>query len=333
MGTRRRWYLLISSVCAALAWLGYLFVPHTYNALLGMAITVNLFMVMISTVVGAYLVEAGQRMSATGRLTAVRQVTQNATGFINGFAGGYLAGLVKHGGFNFTPISCAVLVLSIFPVAYVFLREERQRVSSTESLQAARVQFGNVMRSRTLWFALFFVGLFYFAPGFGTVQLFRQTDKLHLSEQFIGNLGVYGGLAGVSAAFVYGLLVKRIPIRAMLAFGVITNALWTLTYLKYDSATLAIIIDTTNGFLFGICEVAILDLAARATPVGSEGLGYSLILSVRNVAVFGADYIGSRLADLHWSWNSLVILNAATTLVVLLFLPVMPPKLMESKDR
>jgi hypothetical protein len=36
-----------------------------------------------------------------------------------------------------------------------------------------------------------------------------------------------------------------------------------------------------------------MDLAARATPKGREGLGYSLMLSVRNVALFGADVVGS----------------------------------------
>ena len=50
------------------------FLPHKYGALLFGAMTVNLFMVMASTVTGAFLVEAGQRMSATGRLTSLRML-------------------------------------------------------------------------------------------------------------------------------------------------------------------------------------------------------------------------------------------------------------------
>ena len=49
-------------------------VPHTYGALLWGAMTVNLFMVMASTVTGAFLVEAGQSLGATGRLTALRVI-------------------------------------------------------------------------------------------------------------------------------------------------------------------------------------------------------------------------------------------------------------------
>ena len=42
-----------------------------------------------------------------------------------------------------------------------------------------------------------------------------------------------------------------------------------------------------------------MDLAARSTPKGCEGLGYSLFLifSIRNVALSGADIVGSYLAD------------------------------------
>jgi hypothetical protein len=58
-GTRRRHYLLFSSVLTALSWIGMGFLPHKYGALLCGAMAVNLFMVMASTVTGAFLVEAG----------------------------------------------------------------------------------------------------------------------------------------------------------------------------------------------------------------------------------------------------------------------------------
>jgi hypothetical protein len=49
----------------------------------------------------------------------------------------------------------------------------------------------------------------------------------------------------------------------------------------------------TDAFPF----FAILDLAARSTPKGCEGLGCSLMLSVFTVAMYGADVVGSYLAD------------------------------------
>ena len=92
-GTRRRHYLLFSSVLSALSWVGMGFLPHKYGALLCGAMAVNLFMVMVSTVTGGFLVEAGQRMGATGRLTALRMFVSNSNfcTLIQGPLGGLLA--------------------------------------------------------------------------------------------------------------------------------------------------------------------------------------------------------------------------------------------------
>jgi MFS family permease len=73
-GTRRRHYLLISSALTALCWISMAFLPHMYGTLLLGAMILSVFMVMASTVTGAFLVEAGQRMGATGRLTSLRML-------------------------------------------------------------------------------------------------------------------------------------------------------------------------------------------------------------------------------------------------------------------
>src|SRR5437868_3572045 len=67
----------------------------------------------------------------------------------------------------------------------------------------------------------------------------------------------------------------------------------------YSSAWPAAFVDAQNGLFFTIAEISLLDLAARCTPVGAEGLGYGLILSFRNLAVYGADFLGSRLHKLY----------------------------------
>jgi len=57
------------------------------------------------------------------------------------------------------------------------------------------------------------------------------------------------------------------------------------------------------------------------------------MLSVRNVAAFGADIVGSHLADHKWPFSNLVYLNAGTTAIVLLLLPFLPAALMCSRDK
>src|ERR1700740_2656730 len=53
-GTRRRHYLLFSSVLTAVSWIGMNFIPRKYGSLLLGGMTVELFMVMGSTVIGAF---------------------------------------------------------------------------------------------------------------------------------------------------------------------------------------------------------------------------------------------------------------------------------------
>ena len=328
-GTRRRHYLLFSSVLTALSWIGMNFIPRKYGSLLLGGMTVELFMVMGSTVIGAFLVEAGQRIEATGRLTALRMLVFNFCTLIQGPLGGLLstAGFIWATGVN------AALALTIFPIAYIFLKEQRvAQDRSSGVFQNASEQLKTILRSRNLWLAVLFIALFHFSPGFSTPLFYKQTDELHFSKQAIGNLGVFGGAFAILAAILYSQLIKRFSIRILLLMAVAMSACGTLVYLFYSSWTRAMFIESQNGFFFGLAEVALIDLAARATPKGCEGLGYSLILSVRNVALFGADIVGSYLVDHKWPFAHLVFLNAGTTAIVLVLVPLLPVALMRSKD-
>src|SRR5580704_3957643 len=227
-GTRRRHYLLFSSALTALSWIGMAFLPHTYGALLLGAMIVNLFMVMGSTVTGAYLVEAGQRMGATGRLTALRMIVYNFCTLIQGPVGGFLATV----GFTWASGANAALALTIFPIAFIYLKEQRAAQDrSSVVFQNAGQQLKTILRSKNLWLALLFIALFYFSPGFSTPLFYRQTDELHFSKQAIGNLGVFSGAFAILAAILYSQLIKRFHIRILLLMTVAAAACGTLFYL------------------------------------------------------------------------------------------------------
>src|ERR1700733_13674101 len=199
-GTRRRHYLLFSSVLTALGWIGMNFLPHKYGPLLIGALTVELCMVMGSTVIGAYLVEAGQRLAATGRLTALRMLVFNFCTLIRGPLGGLLstAGFVWATGVN------AALALTIFPIAFIFLKEQRvEQDRRSVVFQNAGQQFRTILRSKNLWLAVLFIALFHFSPGFNTPLFYIQTDELHFSKQAVGNLGVFSGGGGILWALLF----------------------------------------------------------------------------------------------------------------------------------
>ena len=75
------------------------------------------------------------------------------------------------------------------------------------------------------------------------------------------------------------------------------------------------------------------DLSARATPRGSEALGYSLMMSVWNFTNNLSDYVGSMLYGIFYqSFSALVLVNVGTTLLVLVFVPMLPAVLMDRRD-
>jgi MFS family permease len=80
------------------------------------------------------------------------------------------------------------------------------------------------------------------------------------------------------------------------------------------------------------------DLAARATPKGSESFGYALLMSVYNIAVFAiSNPIGSWLyehpsAGWHHNLSRLIWLNTGTSLVALVLVPILPRILVSQRE-
>lgn len=328
-GSRRKSYILISTVLAVLSWVGLYFTPHHYNDLLWTCIAINTFMVVASTVVGGYMVETAQAASGSGRLTAIRQFVQQVCGIIVGPSAGYLASIA----FGWTAAACGSVMFLLVPATVLFLNEERRRIKSRELLDNAGKQLVKIGRAKTMWAAAGLMALFYVAPGFATAVFYKQQNDLHMNTQAQGFLQLISGVCGVLAAVGYGLLCRRLNLRALLFGSLILGTAANLGYLFYSSVTNAQVIEGLNGFGYTLAELALMDLAVRATPSGSEGLGFSLMMSVRNLALFGTDWFGSMLLETYnVPFSSLVIANSVTTLMTVPLVLLLPAILISKKD-
>jgi hypothetical protein len=87
--------------------------------------------------------------------------------------------------------------------------------------------------------------------------------------------------------------------------------------------------------LGSVAILPIYDLAARATPRGSESFGYALLMSVQTLTTLAiSDPLGATLyGHFHVTFPSLVWINAASTAAVLLFVPFLPRALLAPHDR
>ncbi len=329
-GTRRKHYLILSAIAAGALYLVVGIVPRTYTSVLLAMVAVNVMLVIGSTVVGGLSVEIGQREGATGRLNSARYVVMNACTLIGGPLGGFLAARA----FGLTAVAGAAIALSVVPFAWLMLKEPPLAHKNSQVLMNATAQFRALIRSKTLWSAAGLLFLVYIMPGFGTPLYYFQTDTLKFSQQLIGTLMLLGGSFGIIGAGIYAALCRKLNLRTLLYISIVVSTLTTLCYLFYRSGTAAVIIESQNGLIATVAELALMDLAARATPRGSEGFGFALMMSVRNGAQALSDIFGSWLIDQHHvSFFKLVWLNAGTTALVIIVIPFLPSILIDRSDK
>jgi len=338
-GTRRKSYLITSGVLATLAWAGIAFTPHQYWPLLWMCLLLSVFMMIASTVIGAFMVEIAQATGTPGRLSSLRQVTSLVCSFITGPTAGFLGSIA----FAFTAAACGLTVFIIVPAALFLMREQRQRVDSSEVLRGAGEKVSLIASARTMWIAAAVIAFVFSAPGLSTAIFYRQQDLLHMTTNrgpglpgFLGGqgfLGVIGATTGLAAAGFYVWACRRFDLRTMLIGSFVAAGIGGLGVLFYTTATNARILAALGGFVGTLVELAIMDLALRATPAGAEGMGFSLLMSARNIFLFAADWAGSNLLDKHIaSFDAVVWISAVWTILAAALVLWLPHHLVRRKE-
>ena len=335
-GTRRRGYLVAGAVASSLLWCSIAAVPARRAPLLAIMVALNLAIVVVSAAIGGLLVEIGQRHGATGRLSALREGLIGAMSLVAGPVGGWLAGRAL----GWTAATGALLWLAFIPVAALAYREPTvehvgaARAHARRVFAAALEQLRAIGRAPAMWSAAVLLFLVYLAPGLQTPLLYHQQDVLKLAPAFMGRLQLIGATGALAGAAIYAWLCRRVPLRTSLVAGIALNTASTLFYLGYDSPGAAMTITFAAAVLGSIALLPIYDLAARATPRGSESFGYALLLSVQTLATYGvSDLLGATLYDrFHLGFKPLVWVNAGSTAAVLLFVPFLPRALLSRRE-
>jgi predicted MFS family arabinose efflux permease len=329
-GTRRRGYLVWGATAAALFWLAFALAPRAYGPFVALMVLLNLAMVVVSTALGGLQVELSQRHGATGRLAALRSAIEG----LMYICGGPVAGLLASVAFGWTAVTGALIVASFIPVAALLYREPPAPRTPALVLAAARAQVRTIMRSRPMWGTAGLILLFFLAPGFQTPLLYIQQDVLRLSPRAMGGLAALAGTGWLVGAALYSRLCRRFTLRTLLMTGIALNGVGALLYQHYDSPRAAALIELTFGVLYMLGMLPLFDLAARATPKGSESFGFGLMLSISNIGQFAiSDPVGSLLyARYHFPLSKLVWVNTLSTLAVLLFVPLLPRALLAARE-
>ncbi|MGI4787881.1 MAG: MFS transporter [Janthinobacterium lividum] len=284
---------------------------------------------LASSVSGGLLVEAGQQQGWTGRMGALRETIIAGTILAAQPVGGYLVGHA----FGWTCGTGAALFFSLVPATLFLLPEahrgHREAVTRKEILDRLRP----VLQSRALWLAAAFIFLKDLSPGFGTPLFFYQTSILHFSPKFIGWLGAMTNGAAIAGALLYAWLCTRLPLKRLLTVGIVLSVVSSLLFLGYKTPMSALMIQGANGLLGVLISVALMDMAARASPRGAEAMSYSLLMSAANLGGTGSDVLGSWLFEkMHVPLPALIWVSAAATALTLLALPLIPQAVLRRHD-
>ena len=328
-GTHRKGYLVAFSAVAGALWLALAFFHTTYASMLGIVLAINFALMMVHTTLGGILVEAGQSLRATGRISSVRNGTENLGMLLAGLVGGWIAARLLGSGFLIN----AALMMVLAALFARMVRETRDDQAEPRPQPSTMAKLREVTRSRTLWTAAGFWVLVRFSPGFGTPLFFYQTETLGFAPQFIGYLGFASAAAALLGSLLYIRICRRFPLYRLLWLGVAMDACSSLAYFAYRSPGSAVAIEAVYGLCTALSFMPIFDLLARATPKGFEALGYALIFSLGSLSVNGSDVIGSWIfVQLHQSFSSMIWLNTATSAAVLFFIPFLPRALVAHRD-
>jgi predicted MFS family arabinose efflux permease len=251
-----------------------------------------------------------------------------------GIISGPLGGALVRFPFIVPMAICAALHAVLVPIYAFMLREPRvKEQSASQVVGEVRRQAVGLFRSRTLWSAAGLVILLIAAPGFNTPLLYFQRDRLGFSPEFIGFLGMVTAACSMLGAWIYSLLCRRLNLRKVLALSIVLESILTLFYLLYRDPLSAVLIAGIEAVTMALALLPLYDLAARATPKGSEAIGYSLMMSVWNFTHQLSDYAGSWLYDhLGLTFQQLVWVNVGTTIIILPFVRLLPAALVDRRD-
>jgi MFS family permease len=328
-GTRRKGYLIVFSVVAGGLWFALPFAHNTYGSMLWLVLAINFALMMVHTTLGGLLVEVGQSLGATGRISAVRSGTESLGWLLTGLLSGWIAVHLLHYGFLIN----AVLMFILAVIFAKMLREDKAEPTGPDKPKWTLMQFKQLFQHRTIWTAAGFWVLIKFSPGFGTPLFYYQSETLGFTPQYIGYLGFISASAGLLGSLCYMQICRRLALNKLLWLGVSLHAASSLAFFAYRSMSSAIAIEAAYGLCTALAFMPIFDLLARATPKHIAAFGYALIFSLGSLSVSGSDLLGSWIYEkLDHSFVGMIMLNSGTSAFALLVIPFLPRMLVAHRD-
>ncbi|MEI7751374.1 MAG: MFS transporter [Candidatus Omnitrophota bacterium] len=337
-GSRRKAYLILTSLLAAAAWLVLAFLPDQSGARLLLLLMTLIYMAYAfqDVVSDGLMVETGQPLNMTGQFQSIQWAAVYVAMIISSFAGGLVAELAQKGALSYRSIFGMTAVFPVLTAVIVLLLVKEPPRSHLE--REAELGLRDVFRHRGLWILAAFLFLWNFSPSFGAPFFYYTVDTLKFSASFLGILQAVTSAGALLGSILYGLAFSKFPIRKFLWIAVLVGVLSTLSYYIYFApwlighpVALKSLVLTMNFFLgtaSAVIFLALLNLAARTSPQFAGGTVFALLMSFYNLGQMGSSALGGFLFP-RIGLQPLILLSAAFSLLVLFLIPHLPVKEVE----
>ncbi|NMF65294.1 MFS transporter [Brasilonema octagenarum] len=304
------------------------FQVNTINMLAGGLILVNICIAFSDVLTDKIMVVQGTMLGKTALLQAVQWTSLSFGVALLYYISGWLA--------TNSNLSIAFGATAIVPLigligTFILLGDEKKQ-HTTVSMKSSLKSLLLTLKSQRFLAILGFIACLEFTliPPLVDYVVYYYKDTLKFDAQFIGLLGTFEAIANGLGAIVFGIFAARMSRKLLLNLAIGLTAVSTLGLLFIQNEQSAILASIFFGFFYMISMLGVLELAARACPVGVEATTYALLMSVYNLAKQPGPILGGYLYNRGIPVSILVIISAVFTMLCWFLIPLL--KLKQSSD-
>lgn len=218
------------------------------------------------------------------------------------------------------------LIVAMFPLllfGIVIFIQEKSVTKPSFSLKAMGRLGKNYMNMKKFWWIILFLFAFFATPSFSKPLFFYLTDKLGFSPAFIGFLDSGASIGGVIGA-LFAFFWPSVLFRKSLVMLIVLNMIATASYFFVFGTGSAVVVYFINGLVGYFTLISCMTLITTICPKGSEATTFALVTGIVNFAGSVLSPILGGWIFLHVGLSFLIIFSAASHLVALLIVQLMP---------
>lgn len=315
-GSRRRNYLLLSTIVAFVGMTTIYFLPLQPSmaaALVALLLVPAIAIAFSDVVVDALMVEVGRPRGLTGQLQSIQWACMYAATIFTGVVGGALSqSNMQQLGFLIAGLACCGSLIATW-----FLVTDPPLPANTG---AATAPLGNHVEAASALSEMWqtfrqadilaigaFLFLWNFNPFSSTVLYYYSTTALQFSEQFVGTLTSWHAVGAMGGSILYGIVCSRIPSPWLIHGSIAMGVLGTVAYWGYRDPASGVLVSVLVGAVYAIGSVIQLDLAARICRPETAGTTFALLMSLSNLSTSLSQGIGGSIYEAmaeQWGYAS-----------------------------